>query len=79
MFNIIALLSQMLSSPACAEGDKDKFPDINMLLDMITKACTAELAVLGVSAHMHYVCTLVDMTSNHGIAESAPECANSLK
>lgn len=46
----------MLSSPACAEGDVDKFPDINVLLDLITKACTAELLVLGVSAHTCIMC-----------------------
>ena len=51
--NVFTLFFQMFSSPACAEGDVDKFPDINMLLDLITKACTAELLVLGVSAHMH--------------------------
>ena len=49
----------MFSSPACAEGDMDKFPDINTLLDQIMKACTAELLVLSVSADIQYKCTSV--------------------
>ena len=44
------LLFQMFSNPN-AEGATDKFPDINMLLDQITKACNAELLVLCVSSY----------------------------
>lgn len=47
----------MFSSPACAEDYMDKLPDITMLLDLISKACTAELLVLSVSVHMHMLTT----------------------
>lgn len=41
----------MFSNPTNAKDAMDKFPDINMLLGQITKACDAELLMSSVSSH----------------------------